>query len=146
MIGPEALIGNGCKIQNNVSIYKGITLEDEVFCGPSAVFTNVYNPRAHIRRMDEIRPTLVKKRATLGANCTVVCGVTIGNYAFIGAGAVVNKDVLDHALVVGSPAKRIGWMCQCGVKLSDNLVCKTCGEKYTKFKSGLKKITSRESA
>lgn len=142
MIGPEVAVGNGCKIQNNVSVYKGVTLEDEVFCGPSTVFTNVYNPRAHIRRMDKIRTTLVKKRATLGANSTVVCGVTIGNYAFIGAGAVVNKDVLDHALVVGSPAKQVGWMCQCGVKLNDSLICKTCGEKYTKFKGGLKKIAS----
>lgn len=137
MIGPEVTIGNGCKIQNNVSIYKGVTLEDEVFCGPSAVFTNVYNPRAHIRRMDEIRPTLVKKRATLGANATVVCGVTIGKYAFVGAGAVVNKDVLDHALVVGSPGRRIGWMCACGVRLDDRLTCPACGLAHIETEKGL---------
>ena len=101
VIGPDVVIGKGCKIQNNVSIYQGVTLEDDVFCGPSMVFTNVFNPRANIRRMDEARPTLVKKGASLGANSTIVCGITVGRYAFVGAGAVVTRDVPDHALVYG---------------------------------------------
>ncbi len=133
VIGPDVSIGNGCKIQNNVSIYKGVTLEDEVFCGPSMVFTNVYNPRSGIRRMDELRPTLVKKGASIGANATVLCGITIGSYAFIGAGAVVLKDVPDYALVVGNPAKQKGWMCECGVQLSfekEEAACETCGQRY----------------
>jgi UDP-2-acetamido-3-amino-2,3-dideoxy-glucuronate N-acetyltransferase len=111
VVGPNVRVGNGVKVQNNVSVYEGVTLEDDVFCGPSMVFTNVYNPRSDIRRMDELRPTLVRRGATLGANCTIVCGVTIGQYAFIGAGAVVVKDVPDFALVVGNPARIIGWMC-----------------------------------
>jgi UDP-2-acetamido-3-amino-2,3-dideoxy-glucuronate N-acetyltransferase len=116
-IGPDVVIGDGCKIQNNVSVYKGVTLEEDVFCGPSVVFTNVFNPRAHIRRMDELRTTLIRKGATLGANCTIVCGVTIGRYAFVGAGAVVTRDVPDHALVVGNPARQIGWMSRYGERL-----------------------------
>jgi len=136
VIGPDVVIGAGCKIQNNVSIYKGVTLEDEVFCGPSMVFTNVYNPRSAIRRMDEIRPTLVKKGASLGANCTVVCGHMIGRYAFIGAGAVVINDIPDYALVAGNPARIKGWMCRCGIRLhfdkSGKAVCDACGEKYDK--------------
>jgi len=132
VIGPDAIIGNKCKIQNNVSVYKGVTLEDGVFCGPSMVFTNIYNPRAEIGKMDQVRPTLVKKGATLGANCTIVCGHTIGQYAFIGAGAVVTKDVPDHALMAGNPAKQIGWMCQCGEKLDDNLQCMSCKKQYKK--------------
>ncbi len=130
IIGPDVTIGSRCKIQDNVSVYKGVTLEDEVFCGPSMVFTNVYNPRAAIPRMDEIKPTVVKKGATIGANTTIVCGVTIGRYAFIGAGSVITKDVKDYALVVGNPAHQIGWICECGVKLNANLVCNTCGEEY----------------
>ncbi len=126
--GPDVHIGSGCKIQNNVSLYKGVTLEDDVFCGPSMVFTNVFNPRSHIRRMDEVRPTRVKKGASLGANCTIVCGVTIGRYAFVGAGAVVTKDVPDHALVVGNPARQTGWICTCGEKLTDAFNCPACGE------------------
>lgn len=117
VIGPDVSIGNGVKIQNNVSVYEGVTLEDDVFCGPSMVFTNVFNPRSAIRRMDELRPTLVRRGATLGANCTIVCGVTIGQYAFIGAGAVVVKDVPDFALVVGNPGRIIGWMCMCGNRI-----------------------------
>ena len=130
VIGPDVMVGNGCKIQNNVSVYKGVTLEDDVFCGPSMVFTNVYNPRSAIRRMDELRPTLVKTGATLGANCTIVCGNTIGRYAFIGAGAVVLKDVPDYALVVGNPSRQVGWMCACGTKLTDQLTCSACGNRY----------------
>ncbi len=138
VVGPDVSIGNGCKIQNNISVYKGVTLEDNVFCGPAMVFTNVYNPRAHIRRMDEARPTLVKTGATLGANCTVVCGNTIGKYSFVGAGATVNKDVSDHALVVGTPAYQIGWVCECGEKLNDELHCIACDKQYTQSEEGLK--------
>ena len=116
-IGNRVVIGNHCKIQNNVSVYDNVTLEDDVFCGPSMVFTNVYNPRAAIIRKEEYRNTLVHQGATLGANCTVVCGVTIGHYAFIGAGAVVNKDVPDYALMVGVPARQIGWMSEYGEQL-----------------------------
>ncbi len=123
---PDVCIGNGCKIQNNVSLYKGVTLEDDVFCGPSMVFTNVFNPRSHMKKMDEMRSTLVKKGASLGANCTIVCGVTIGKYAFVGAGAVVTKDVSDHALVMGNPARQTGWVCECGEKLNLALICPEC--------------------
>ena len=137
VIGPDVEIGKSCKIQNNVSIYKGVTLEDGVFCGPSIVFTNIYNPRAEISKMDHVRPTLVKTGATLGANATIVCGITIGQYAFVGAGATVNRDVPDHALVVGNPAKRIGWACRCGERLEGNLQCAACGTKYKKTKSGI---------
>jgi len=132
VIGPNVSIGDGCKIQNNVSVYEGVTLEDYVFCGPSVVFTNVYNPRAHIPRMKELRKTLVKKGATLGANCTIICGVTIGKYAFVGAGAVVTKDVPDYALVVGNPARQIGWMCECGNRLGEDFICPVCGKSYNK--------------
>lgn len=131
VIGPDAIIGNKCKIQNNVSVYKGVTLEDGVFCGPSMVFTNIYNPRAEIGKMDQVRPTLVKRGATLGANCTIVCGHTIGRNAFIGAGTVVTKDVPDHALMVGNPARQIGWMCVCGEKLDNNRTCPICMRKFT---------------
>lgn len=116
-VGNKVMIGNNVKIQNNVSVYDNVSLEDDVFCGPSMVFTNVYNPRSAITRKDEYRNTLVKKGATLGANCTIVCGVSIGQYAFIGAGAVVNKDVPDYALMVGVPAKQIGWMSEFGTQL-----------------------------
>jgi len=139
VIGPDVVIGHGCKIQNNVSVYKGVTLEDGVFCGPSMVFTNVYNPRAEIRKMDEVRQTLIKKGATIGANATIVCGVTIGRYAFIGAGAVINKNVPDHALVAGNPGKGIGWACECGEKLDDKLKCTVCGKVYQKDEKGLKR-------
>jgi UDP-2-acetamido-3-amino-2,3-dideoxy-glucuronate N-acetyltransferase len=135
VIGPHVHIGNGVKIQNNVSVYEGVTLEDDVFCGPSMVFTNVVNPRSEIRRMDELRPTLVQRGATLGANCTIVCGVTIGQYAFIGAGAVVLKDVPDFALVVGNPGRIIGWMCTCGNRINFETgegpgVCRACQRMY----------------
>ncbi|MDY6856461.1 MAG: Gfo/Idh/MocA family oxidoreductase [Thermodesulfobacteriota bacterium] len=136
-IGANVRIGNGCKIQNNVSVFEGVTLEDEVFCGPSMVFTNVFNPRSAIPRMEEIRPTLVKKGATIGANATIVCGHTIGEYAFIGAGTVVTKDLPDYALVVGNPASIIGWICQCGEKLNwDGQgvgTCRRCEKIYEKI-------------
>jgi UDP-2-acetamido-3-amino-2,3-dideoxy-glucuronate N-acetyltransferase len=116
-VGNKVLIGNNVKIQNNVSVYDNVTLEDDVFCGPSMVFTNVYNPRSAVSRKDEYRSTLVKRGSTLGANCTIVCGITVGEYAFIGAGSVVNKDVPDFALMVGVPAKQIGWMSEYGERL-----------------------------
>jgi UDP-2-acetamido-3-amino-2,3-dideoxy-glucuronate N-acetyltransferase len=142
VIGPEVTIGSSCKIQNNVSVYKGVTLEDGIFCGPSMVFTNIYNPRAEIRKMDQVRPTLVKKGATIGANATIICGTTLGRYCFIGAGAVVNKNVPDHALVVGNPAKQVGWACRCGERLADDLECLSCGNKYGKSRNGLKFVSS----
>jgi len=117
-VGNDVVIGNNVRIQNNVSVYDAVTLEDDVFCGPSMVFTNVYNPRAAVARKSEYRRTLVKRGATLGANCTIVCGVTIGEHAFIGAGAVVQKDVADFALMVGVPARRIGWMSRFGERLA----------------------------
>lgn len=116
-VGNKVVIGDRCKIQNNVSVYDNVTLEEGVFCGPSMVFTNVYNPRSLIERKSEYRNTLVKKGATLGANCTIVCGTTVGEYAFVGAGAVVNKDVKPYALMVGVPAKQIGWMSEYGEQL-----------------------------
>jgi len=134
VIGPNVIIGNRVKIQNNVSVYEGVTLEDEVFLGPSMVFTNVINPRSAIPRKSEIRETLVKKGATIGANSTIVCGHTIGSYAFIAAGAVVTKDVADFALVMGNPAKQKGWMCACGIKLNfkGNRAKCSCGKEYIK--------------
>jgi UDP-2-acetamido-3-amino-2,3-dideoxy-glucuronate N-acetyltransferase len=138
VIGPDVTIGACCKIQNNVSVYKGVTLEDGVFCGPSMVFTNINNPRAEISKMDQVRMTLVKKGATLGANCTIVCGHTIGSYAFIGAGAVLTKDVANHALMAGNPARQIGWACMCGEKLTDTLQCPFCKKQYKKNNEGLK--------
>ena len=116
-VGNDVVIGDNVRIQNNVSVYDAVTLEDDVFCGPSMVFTNVYNPRSHVSRKSDYRRTLVKRGASLGANATVVCGYTIGEFAFIGAGAVVTGDVAAYALVVGVPARRIGWMCQCGERL-----------------------------
>jgi UDP-2-acetamido-3-amino-2,3-dideoxy-glucuronate N-acetyltransferase len=124
-------IGDGVRIQNHVSVYDGVTLEDQVFCGPSCVFTNVLNPRAEVSRKDEYRPTLVRRGASIGANATIVCGATIGTYAFVGAGAVVRGEVPDHALVVGVPARRIGWMCACGERLPDDpLACARCARRY----------------
>lgn len=135
-VGNKVTIGDKCKIQNNVSIYDNVHLEEGVFCGPSMVFTNVYNPRSLLERKDEYRDTIVKKGATLGANCTIVCGVTIGEYAFVGAGAVINKDVKPFALMVGVPAKQIGWMSKYGEQLAlplngdAEVTCTHTGEKY----------------
>ena len=127
----EVRIGDQCKIQNNVSVYKGVVLEDRVFCGPSVVFTNVINPRAFVDRRDEFRPTLVREGATLGANSTIVCGVTIGAYALVGAGAVVTGDVPAYALVYGVPARQAGWVCSCGGVLTRKLLsCPDCDRFY----------------
>ncbi len=136
MIGPSVKIGKKCKIQNNVSLYRGIELEDGVFCAPSCVFTNVNNPRAEIERKDEFRLTLVKRGASIGANATIVCGCTLGEYCFIGAGAVVTKDVPAYALMAGVPAQRIGWMSKAGVKLGDDLVCPLKGDRYEETSDG----------
>lgn len=130
MVGPNVSLGDGCKLQNNVALYNGVTLEDDVFCGPSCVFTNVLTPRAFVERKNEFGPTLVKRGATIGANATIVCGHTIGAYAMIGAGAVVTKDVPDYALVVGNPARRIGWVSRTGERLGPDLVCPRTGERY----------------
>jgi UDP-2-acetamido-3-amino-2,3-dideoxy-glucuronate N-acetyltransferase len=128
-VGNDVVIKNNVKIQNNVSVYDGVVLEDNVFCGPSMVFTNVYNPRSHIVRKSEYRKTLVKTGATIGANATIVCGVTLGEYSFIGAGAVIKSDIKPYAIMVGVPAKQIGWMCQCGLSLKKSSTC-NCGLKY----------------
>lgn len=132
-VGNRVVIGNNVKVQNNVSIYDDVTLEDDVFCGPSMVFTNVINPRSHVPRKHEYLVTVVKRGATIGANATIVCGHTVGRYAFIGAGAVVTKDVPDYALMVGNPARRTGWVCHCGVKLPGGpgaVACAACGARY----------------
>ena len=136
-VGPDVSVGDGCKIQNNVSVFAGVTLEDGVFCGPSMVFTNVHTPRSHIPRMAEKRETLVRRGATLGANCTILCGHTIGRYAFVGAGAVVTADVPDHALVFGNPARHAGWVCACGERLGEDLACPSCGDVYRRSGAGL---------
>ena len=136
VVGPNVNIGNHVKIQNNVSVYEGVTLEDGVFCGPSCVFTNVHNPRSKIVRKNEYRKTLVQKGVTLGANCTIICGATLGKFSFIGAGAVISKDVPDYALMVGVPAKQVGWMSEYGEKLdlplkgNADTICKHTNQKY----------------
>ena len=140
VVSPNCIIGNNVKIQNNVSIYTGVELEDDVFCGPSMVFTNVINPRSHVARKDEYRRTLVRRGASIGANVTIVCGVTLGKYCFIGAGAVVSRDVPDYALIVGNPGRLRGWMCACGIKLpldptadgNGQATCSSCGATYRK--------------
>ena len=138
-----ARIGTNVKIQNHVSVYEGVELEDDVFCGPSMVFTNVMNPRSHVSRKNEYRRTLVKRGASIGANATIVCGATLGEYAFVGAGAVVANDVPAFALVVGVPARRIGWMCQCGERLADtgSGACAVCGSTYESTGDGIRQLT-----
>jgi len=130
VIGGNVKVGNGCKIQNNVSIYEGVELEDDVFCGPSMVFTNVFTPRSHVSRKNEYLPTPVRTGATIGANATIVCGNEIGAFAFVGAGAVVTKPVPSQALMVGNPATQIGWMCKCGERLPASNQCLRCEAKY----------------
>lgn len=133
VISPDVILGNNVKIQNNVSVYTGVICEDDVFLGPSCVFTNVINPRSSVIRKDEYKQTIVKKGATIGANATIICGISIGKYAFIGAGSVVTKDVPDYALVVGNPARVIGYMCECGnrlIKANDGYICKVCNRDY----------------
>jgi UDP-2-acetamido-3-amino-2,3-dideoxy-glucuronate N-acetyltransferase len=142
VISPDVVLGNNVKVQNNVSIYTGVILEDDVFCGPSMVFTNVVNPRSHVVRKHEYQRTRVGRGASLGANCTVVCGHDIGRFAFIGAGAVVTRTIPDHALVVGNPGRISGWMCECGIKLASGATpptsarCASCGAEYTTNSEG----------
>ncbi len=142
VVMPGTKMGRNVKVQNNVSIYEGVELEDDVFCGPSMVFTNVTNPRSHVSRKHEYRRTLVKRGASIGANATIVCGATLGEYSFIGAGAVVTKDVPAYAMMAGVPARRIGWMCQCGEKLPKAeggvLRCAACGAAYTETAEGIR--------
>ena len=146
VVMPRVVIGDNVKIQNNVSIYEGVTLEDDVFCGPSMVFTNVINPRSHVPRKNEYRKTLVKRGASIGANATIVCGVTLGEYAFVGAGAVVTRDVAAYALVAGVPARRVGWMCQCGERLPDGGAgrCAACGTTYERDGEGIRPVAGQE--
>lgn len=146
VISPEVVIGNNVKIQNNVSVYTGVICEDDVFLGPSCVFTNVINPRSAIERKDEYRKTIVKKGASIGANATIVCGHNIGKYAFIGAGTVVTKDVPDYALVVGNPAREIGYVCECGYRLTnvdemtgEEYICENCKKEYLLLNNKMKK-------
>mgnify|MGYP001814698285 CR=1 FL=1 len=143
MAGPRVRIGDGCKIQNNVSVYEGVTLEAEVFCGPSCVFTNVLTPRAGFDRKAEFSATLVKRGATIGANATIVCGVTLGRYCLIAAGAVVTGDVMDHALMAGVPARHIGWVARSGERLGEDLICSRTRERYEETTSGLSLIEER---
>jgi UDP-2-acetamido-3-amino-2,3-dideoxy-glucuronate N-acetyltransferase len=139
-------IGDNCKIQSNVSIYEGVELENDVFCGPSMVFTNVLNPRSHVSRKHEYRRTLVKRGTSIGANATIVCGVTLGEYSFVAAGAVITKDVLPYALMAGVPARRMGWMCQCGERLPESGVgrCAACGTIYERRGVGIDRVESSE--
>jgi len=137
-------IGDNVKIQNNVSIYEGVELEDDVFCGPSMVFTNVINPRSHVSRKSEYKRTLVRRGSSIGANATIVCGVTLGEYSFVGAGAVVTTDVPPFAMMVGVPARRRGWMCQCGERLPDSGTgtCAACGTQYEKAAEGIRPVAT----
>jgi len=145
VVSPQVVVGDHCKIQNNVSLYEGVTLEDGVFCGPSIVFTNVINPRSEISRKGEYRPTVVRRGATLGANATILCGIEIGRYAFVGAGAVVTHDVGAYGLVMGAPARRTAWICRCGIRLpkrpaGSQLDCEVCGNSYREEDRGLQPL------
>ena len=140
VVSPDVIIGDNVKIQNNVSIYTGVIIEDDVFCGPSMVFTNVINPRSEIIRRGEYKTTLVKKGASMGANCTIVCGSTIGRFALIGAGAVISKDVDDYALMIGVPARRHAWVCRCGETLPETHECSSCGNIYKEVDGKLQPI------
>lgn len=149
VVSPEVVIGNNVKIQNNVSVYTGVIIEDDVFLGPSMVFTNVINPRSHVSRKDEYRTTLVKQGATIGANATIVCGITLGKYCFIGAGSVVTRDVPDYAVFYGNPARFHGWICQCGINLpisvsgksqDERVTCAECGLQYQKSGDEVRQI------
>lgn len=143
VISPGVILGNNVKIQNNVSVYTGVECQDDVFLGPSCVFTNVINPRSHVSRKKEYKKTLVMQGASIGANATIVCGHTVGRYAFIGAGSVITKDVPDYALMVGNPARQRGWMCQCGEKLhftGDAACCASCGQEYKKLQDQVKEV------
>ena len=143
VVMPGVRLGNNVKVQNNVSIYEGVVLEDDVFCGPSCVFTNVVNPRSHVSRKSEYQQTLVRRGTSIGANATILCGVTLGEYSFIGAGAVVRSDVPPFALMVGVPARRVGWMCQCGVRLQPRegrAACSVCGASYREAEGLLRLI------
>jgi UDP-2-acetamido-3-amino-2,3-dideoxy-glucuronate N-acetyltransferase len=139
LVSPDVVIGRNVKIQNNVSVYTGVVVEDDVFLGPSMVFTNIVNPRSHISRKEEFKTTIVRKGASIGANATIICGITLGKYCFVGAGSVVTRDVPDYALVYGSPARLHGWICQCGEQLEftekdgvERALCKNCGDAYRK--------------
>jgi len=145
VVSPDVTIGNNVKIQNNVSLYTGVVLEDDVFCGPSMVFTNVINPRSEIVRRGEYQQTLVKKGASMGANCTILCGSTIGRFAFIAAGAVVPRDVSDYALMIGVPAKRHAWVCRCGDTLPLTNTCTSCGNTYEEIEGVLHPIHEMQS-
>jgi UDP-2-acetamido-3-amino-2,3-dideoxy-glucuronate N-acetyltransferase len=143
MIGPDVRIGNRCKLQNNVAVYKGVELADGVFCGPSCVFTNVLTPRAEIERKDEFLPTRVERGASIGANATIVCGNTIGEYAMIGAGAVVTQDVAPYSLVIGVPARHIGWVSRSGDRLDSSLICPRTGERYEEHEGRLRQVEAK---
>ena len=149
LVAADVRIGDNVKIQNNVSLYTGVIIEDDVFLGPSMVFTNVINPRSHVSRKDEYRQTLVRRGASVGANATIICGVTLGQYAFVGAGSVVTRDVPDYALVHGNPARVRGWMCRCGIKLNfrrdgsrESAVCDDCGTQYVKEEQVVRQLES----
>jgi len=149
VVMPGTRIGNNVKIQNNVSIYEGVILEDDVFCGPSCVFTNVLTPRSHVSRKHDYRQTVVKRGTSIGANATIVCGVTLGEYSFVGAGAVVTADVPPYALMVGVPARRVGWMCQCGERLAvadGRAACAACGAAYEESNGALRPIAATRRA
>lgn len=141
MVGPDVVMGDGCKVQNNVAIYRGVTLEDDVFCGPSCVFTNVLTPRAHVERKDEFAPTRVGRGATIGANATIVCGNDLGVYSMVAAGAVVTRSVPDFALVAGIPARRIGWVSRAGERLGRDLTCPRTGDRYAEEGDTLRLIS-----